>query len=66
MLVVFCATSSSKASLSARLAADDIARRTRLLDNEIRVMKDENQRLNLEHAGTKEKVKDNLVRAYVI
>jgi 26S proteasome regulatory subunit T5 len=44
----------------ARRAADDIVRRTRLLDNEIRVLKDENARLGLEQNGNKEKVKDNL------
>lgn len=37
-------------------------RRTRLLDNEIRVLKDENTRINLEVQGTKEKIKDNNVR----
>jgi ATP-dependent 26S proteasome regulatory subunit len=41
-------------------AADDIVRRTRLLENEIRVLKDESTRLNLEQEGNKEKVKDNL------
>lgn len=34
-------------------------RRTRLLDNEIRVLKDENQRMGLELTGNKEKIKDN-------
>ena len=53
------------ARLSARLrfrgrAADDIVRRTRLLENEIRVLKDESTRLGLEQQGNKEKVKDNL------
>lgn len=37
-------------------------RRARLLDNEIRVLKDENTRINLEIQGTKEKIKDNNVR----
>ena len=41
-------------------AADDVSRRTRLLENEIRVLKDENQRLSLEQQGNKEKLKDNL------
>ena len=41
-------------------AADDIVRRTRLLENEIRVLKDESTRLGLEQQGNKEKVKDNL------
>ena len=35
-------------------------RRTRLLENEIRVLKDESTRLGLEQQGNKEKVKDNL------
>jgi len=30
-----------------------------MLENEIRVLKDENQRLSLEQQGNKEKVKDN-------
>jgi ATP-dependent 26S proteasome regulatory subunit len=37
-----------------------VVRRTRLLDNEIRVLKDESTRLGLEQQGNKEKVKDNL------
>ena len=36
-------------------------RRTRLLDNEILVLRNENTRLQLENQGTKEKVKDNVV-----
>ncbi|GBG62167.1 hypothetical protein CBR_g29366 [Chara braunii] len=43
----------------ARMAPDDIVRRTRLLDNEIRVLKEESQRLQLELEGTKEKIKEN-------
>eukprot|EP00244_Chara_vulgaris_P000601 TRINITY_DN10_c1_g2_i2.p1 TRINITY_DN10_c1_g2~~TRINITY_DN10_c1_g2_i2.p1 ORF type:complete len:447 (+),score=130.96 TRINITY_DN10_c1_g2_i2:300-1640(+) len=43
----------------ARMAPDDIVRRTRLLDNEIRVHKEESQRLQLELEGTKEKIKEN-------
>ena len=38
------------------MTADDILRRTRLLDNEIRVLKDESTRLSLEQSGLKEKV----------
>jgi ATP-dependent 26S proteasome regulatory subunit len=62
-LVACCV--SRPACLSARLrvrvgAADDIVRRTRLLENEIRVLKDESTRLGLEQQGNKEKVKDNL------
>ncbi|CAK0746324.1 26S proteasome regulatory subunit 6A A [Coccomyxa viridis] len=41
------------------MSAEDILRRTRLLDNEIRVLKDDSTRLSLEHSGLKEKIKDN-------
>ncbi len=41
------------------MTADEINRRSRLLENEIRVLRDESTRLNLELSGTKEKVKDN-------
>lgn len=41
------------------MSTDDIVRRTRLLDNEIRILKDEATRLNLEQNGLKEKVKEN-------
>ena len=41
------------------LSADDIKTRTRLLDNEIRVLKDESTRLSLEQSGLKERIKDN-------
>ncbi|BDA41724.1 g371 [Coccomyxa elongata] len=41
------------------MTADDILRRTRLLDNEIRVLKDESTRLSLEQSGLKEKIKEN-------
>lgn len=43
----------------ATMSADDLARRGRLLDNEIRVLKDETTRLHLEHTGLKEKTKEN-------
>eukprot|EP00271_Cylindrocystis_brebissonii_P008635 TRINITY_DN230_c0_g2_i1.p1 TRINITY_DN230_c0_g2~~TRINITY_DN230_c0_g2_i1.p1 ORF type:complete len:427 (-),score=123.30 TRINITY_DN230_c0_g2_i1:397-1677(-) len=43
----------------ARLTADDVTRRSRLLDNEIRVLKDEAQRLGLEQESVKEKIKEN-------
>ena len=39
-----------------QMSADDIARRSRLLDNEIRVLKDESQRLQLDQQTMKEKV----------
>ena len=42
-----------------RMTADEISRRTRLLENEIRVLKDESTRLSLDLPSTKEKVKDN-------
>ncbi len=42
------------------MTADDILRRTRLLDNEIRVLKDESTRLSLEQSGLKEKVGTNV------
>ena len=41
-------------------AADDINRRARLLDNEIRVLKDESKRLSLEQEANKQKVKENV------
>ncbi len=41
------------------MSADDILRRVRLLDNEIRVLKDESSRLGLEETGMTEKVKEN-------
>ena len=43
----------------AGMSADDILRRNRLLDNEIRVLKDESQRLTLDQQTMKEKVKEN-------
>lgn len=43
----------------AGMSADDILRRNRLLDNEIRVLKDESQRLTLDQQSMKEKVKEN-------
>ena len=41
------------------MTADDIMRRNRLLENEIRVLKDESQRLTLDQQTMKEKVKEN-------
>lgn len=41
------------------MGTDDIVRRTRLLDNEIRILKDESTRLNLEQNGLKEKIREN-------
>ena len=41
------------------MSADDILRRNRLLENEIRVLKDESQRLTLDQQTMKEKVKEN-------
>ncbi len=42
-----------------KLSVEDIKTRTRLLDNEIRVLKDESTRLSLEQSGLKERIKDN-------
>ena len=41
------------------LSTQELRSRVRLIDNEIRVLKDENQRLSLEQAGMKERIKDN-------
>lgn len=41
------------------MSADDLKRRSRLLDNEIRVLKDESTRLGLEQQGLTEKIKEN-------
>lgn len=41
------------------MTADDILRRNRLLENEIRVLKDESQRLTLDQQSVKEKIKEN-------
>jgi 26S proteasome regulatory subunit T5 len=41
------------------MSADAIGQRARLLDNEIRVLKDESQRLALDQGGYKEKIKEN-------
>jgi 26S proteasome regulatory subunit T5 len=41
------------------MSADDISIRARLLDNEIRVLKDESRRLSLEQANMQEKIKEN-------
>ena len=43
----------------ASMSADDITRRNRLLDNEIRVLKDESQRLQLDLQSMNDKVKEN-------
>jgi 26S proteasome regulatory subunit T5 len=43
----------------ATMSADDITRRNRLLDNEIRVLKDESQRLQLDLQSMNDKVKEN-------
>jgi len=41
------------------MSADDIIRRTRLLDNEIRVLKGESTRLALDQTSMREKIKEN-------
>ncbi|AQK84076.1 26S protease regulatory subunit 6A homolog A [Zea mays] len=43
----------------ASMSTEDIIRASRLLDNEIRVLKDELQRTNLELESFKEKIKEN-------
>ena len=45
------------------MTAEDIVRKTRLLDNEIRVLKDESTRLSLEVSGLKEKVRPARLRS---
>ena len=41
------------------LSVEDLKTRTRLLDNEIRVLRDESTRLSLEASGLKERIKEN-------
>lgn len=41
------------------LDAQGLRSRVRLIDNEIRVLKDESQRLTLEQSGLKDRIKDN-------
>lgn len=43
----------------ARADTDEIAQRTRLLENEIKVLKNESSRLNHEQQTQKEKIKEN-------
>ena len=43
----------------ASMSVDAIRNRSKLLDNEIRVLKEESNRLSLELSGLKEKVKEN-------
>lgn len=43
-----------------KLSAEDLRTRTKLLDNEIRVLRDESTRLSLEASGLKERIKENL------
>ena len=42
-----------------KMSKEELRSRARLLDNEIRVLKDETQRLTLEKNGLKERVKEN-------
>lgn len=46
----------------AHLSVEGIAQRARLLENELRVLRDETQRLTIEQGGLKEKIKENKVR----
>ena len=41
------------------MSAEGIAQRTRLLDNELRVLRDETSRMTLEQNSLKEKIKEN-------
>lgn len=43
----------------AHMSADDIIRRTRLLENEIRVLKSESTRLTVDQTSMKERIKEN-------
>ena len=43
------------------MSAEGIQQRTRLLDNEIRVLRDESSRMTLEQRSTEEKIKENKV-----
>ncbi len=45
------------------MQAEGINQRARLLENELRVLKDESTRLSLEQGGLKEKIKENKVHA---
>jgi 26S proteasome regulatory subunit T5 len=44
------------------MSAEGISQRARLLENELRVLKDESTRLSLETNNLKEKIKENKVR----
>ena len=44
------------------MTAEGIAQRTRLLENEIRVLRDEGSRMGMEQSSLKEKIKENKVR----
>jgi len=48
-----------------RMSADDIRSRTQLLDNEIRIMRSEVQRINHSSQTLKEKIKENNERIKV-
>ncbi|GAX77431.1 hypothetical protein CEUSTIGMA_g4876.t1 [Chlamydomonas eustigma] len=43
----------------AQMSAEGISQRARLLDNELRVLKDESSRMTLEQSSLKEKIKEN-------
>lgn len=45
------------------MSAEGIGQRARLLDNELRVLRDESTRLSLEQNNLKEKIKENKVRS---
>lgn len=47
------------------MSADDLKSRTHLLDNEIRIMRSEVQRINHANQNLKDRIKDNLERIKV-
>jgi 26S proteasome regulatory subunit T5 len=48
-----------------KLSVEDLRTRTRLIDNEVRILKSESQRLNHEVNGAKERMKDNVEKIKV-
>ena len=48
------------------MTAEGIAQRTRLLENEIRVLRDEGSRMGMEQSSLKEKIKENKVSERVL
>lgn len=46
----------------AHMSAEGVSQRARLIENELRVLRDESTRLSLEQNNLKEKIKENKVR----